>query len=325
MFFQEHLSRIAARAVAGIVAVAALASCGGGTYQVTAFVPARILTFGDESNKLVGGQGLKYSINGLSTATNQVDCTLNPLWVQLLASSYSLVYANCNVEAVVSPAAIDLSTVNATVGDLVDQVSAFQAGDTFNGNDLVTIWVGAYDVLNDYKANGTGDEPALLADMQAAGATLANTVNAIAATGAKVVLLTMPDMGVSPFAFAEQQRGDFDRQKLLSDMSNSFNLGLRSTIINDGSKIALVLVDDYTRNTVRSPGSFGLISVPNQSYACLDSAPLPTCTTDTLNPDPSTGLTATASFLWADATHLAPSAHNYIGNQAVGRAHSNPF
>jgi hypothetical protein len=325
MFFQEHLSRVAARAAAGIVAVAALASCGGGTYQVTAFVPARILTFGDESNKLVTAQGLKYSVNGLSTATNQVDCSLNPLWVQALAASYALVYANCNVEAVASPAAIDLATLNATVDDVVNQVDAFQAGDTFNGNDLVTIWVGAHDVLNEYQANGTGDDATALGNMLASGATLANTVNAIAATGAKVILLTMPDMGSSPFAYVEEQRGDFDRRQLLSDMSTQFNLGLRSNILNDGSKIGLVLVDDFTRNAVRSPGSFGVISFPDQSYACLDSAPLPTCTTDTISPDPSTGVLPTAGYLWADPTHLAPVGQTYIGNQAVGRAHSNPF
>ena len=46
MFFQENLGRIAARAVAGIAVVAALASCGGGTYQVTPFVPARYRSFG---------------------------------------------------------------------------------------------------------------------------------------------------------------------------------------------------------------------------------------------------------------------------------------
>jgi phospholipase/lecithinase/hemolysin len=325
MFFQEHLGRIAARAVAGIVAVAALASCGGGTYQVTAFVPARILTFGDESNQLVGAQGLKYSVNTLSPFTDLVDCSLGPLWDQALATSYSLVYANCNIEAVVSPGAFDLSTLNATVDDVVAQVNAFQSGDTFNGNDMVTIWVGAHDVLNDYQANGTGDQPTLISDMQGAGQTLANLVNSIAATGAKVILLTMPDMGGSPFAFTENQRGDFDRQKLLSDMSTAFNLSLRSNIINDGSKIGLVLVDDYLRNAVRSPGSFGLIALDNQTYACLDTAPLPSCTTDTINVDPATGAVPTANYLWADPTHLAQSAHAYIGNQAVGRAHSNPF
>src|SRR5471030_25438 len=173
MFLQEHLSRIAARAVAGIVAVAALASCGGGTYQVTAFVPARILTFGDESSMLVGAQGLKYSINGVSSATLQNDCTQNPLWTQTLANSYALVYANCNTDASPYTNAVDLTVLNGTVDDVVQKVLAFQAGDTFNGNDLVTIWVGMHDVLNEYQTNGTnGDETTLLSDMKSAGATL---------------------------------------------------------------------------------------------------------------------------------------------------------
>jgi phospholipase/lecithinase/hemolysin len=323
MSFQEHLSRVAARAVAGIVAVAALASCGGGTYQVTAFVPARILTFGDESSMLVGAQGLKYSINGVSSS-NDIDCNQSPLWTQTLAKSYGLIYANCNVDASPTTDAVDLTTLNGTVEDVVQKVNAFQAGDTFNGNDLVTIWVGMHDVLDGYQANGTGDQTTLIGDMKASGSTLANLVNSIAASGAKVILLTIPDMSETPFAYAESQRGDFDRLKLLSDMSTAFNLGLRSNIVNDGSKIGLVLVDDLVRNSTRSPGSFGLIALPNQSYGCRDTAPLPTCRPDTLNNDPSTGQASTG-FLWADATHLAPIAQTQIGNQAVGRAHSNPF
>ena len=327
MLFKENLSRVAMRLAAGMAAAGvllALASCGGGTYQVSAFVPARVLTFGDESSRLEGTQGLKYSINGISTATRQVDCNQAPIWTQALANSYGRIYANCNVNASPDTNAIDLTTVNGTVDDLVQKVAAFQAGDTFNSNDLVTIWVGMHDVLNEYRANATGDESVLLSDMNTQGATLARTVNAITATGAKVVLLTIPNMSYTPYAYAESLRGDFDRVKLLSDMSTQFNLGLRSTIVNDGSEIALVLVDDLVRNATRSPGNYGLISLPNQSFGCLDSAPLPTCTSDTLRNDPSTGQ-QTTGFLWADATHLGSVMQGQIGSQAVGRAHSNPF
>ena len=328
MLFNERPGRIAMRAVAGLIAIGALAvlaSCGGGTYQVTAFQPARILTFGDESSRLEGAQGLKYSINGMSSQTLLIDCTQNPIWNQALANSYSLVYSNCNVNANFETNAIDLTTVGGTVDDVSKKVDAFKAGDTFNGNDLVTIWVGMHDVLAEYQANATGDETILLQDMNEQGAKLAGIVNAIAAAGAKVILLTIPDMSYTPFAYTESQRGDFDRLKLLSDMSTQFNLGLRSNILNDGSKIGLVLVDDLVRNAVRSPGSFGLISLDNQTYGCLDTAPLPTCTPDTLRNDPSTGQQATSSFLWADATHLGNVLQTQIGTQAVGRAHSNPF
>jgi phospholipase/lecithinase/hemolysin len=328
MLFKERLGRIAMRAVTGMAAagaLAALASCGGGTYQQQTFVPARLITFGDESSRLEGPQGLKYSINGISDLTHQADCTLLPTWNEALANSYSLVYANCNPNASFETHAIDQTTVNGTVADVTQKVAAFQAGDTFNDNDLVAIWVGMHDILNDYAANANGDETVLLQDMKQQGTALANIVNAIAATGAKVIILTVPDMSDSPFAFAEQQRGDFDRMKLLSDMSTQFNVGLRTNLLNDGSKIGLVLVDDLVRNAVRSPGSFGLISFDNQSYGCLDSAPLPNCSTLTLRPDPSTGQVASAAFMWADATHLGSVMQGQIGSQAVGRAHSNPF
>ncbi len=328
MLFNECLGRVAMRAVAGLVAagaLATLASCGGGTYQASTFVPARVLTFGDESSRLEGTQGLKYSINGISDATLQLDCTQYPIWTQILAGQYGLVYANCNPNASPTPNAIDLTKVDGTVGDVVKQVEAFQAGDTFNGNDLVTIWVGMHDVLSEYQANGTGDAQVLKDDMTAQGATLARTVNAITATGAKVVLLTIPNMSYTPFAYTESLRGDFDRLKLLSEMSVAFNLALRTGIINDGSKIALVLVDDLVSDATRNPSRHGLISNDNQVFGCLVTAPLPTCTRDTLRTDPATGQQATAAFMWADATHLGNVLQTELGNQAYGRAHGNPF
>lgn len=326
MFFSEHLSRVATRAAAGLVAIgalAALASCGGGTYQVSTFKPVRLLSFGDESSRLEGAQGLKYSINGTTNA--QIDCTVAPIWNQALANSYGLVFANCNPNASNNLSAVDLTAVGGTVDDVVNKVAAFESGDTFNYNDIVTIWVGMNDVLTEYQANGSGDQAALLTDIKQQGATLGGLVNHIANAGAKVVLLTIPDMSYSPYGYAEAQRGDFDRAKLLSDMSTQFNLGLRTNIINDGSKIGLVIVDDLVRNATRSPGSFGLIQLPNETYGCLDTAPLPTCTPDTLRDDPLTGQPATAAFMWADATHLGSVLQNQIGSQAVNRAHSNPF
>jgi len=329
MLFKEHLGRVAKRAVAGMAAagaMAALASCGGGTYQEQVFIPIRILTFGDESSRLEGQQGLKYSINGISPATEQVDCTQNPLWTQMVASVYGLIYGGCNIEATYETDAIDLTTVNGTTTDVAKQVAAFQAGDTFNYNDLVTIWVGVHDVLNDYQANATGgNDDVLLSDMKAQGAALAATVNTIANAGAKVLLLTIPDMSLSPYGYAEAQRGDFDRAKLLSDMTVQFNTALRANIINDGSKIGLVLVDDLVHNAAYNPSAFGLISFANETPGCLDTAPLPTCTEETLRNDPLTGQPATASFMWADATHLGNVLQTQIGNQAVSRARSNPF
>ena len=326
MLFNHRLGRFVSNAVAVLAAAAALASCGGGTYQVTAYVPTRILTFGDESNMLVGPQGQKYSIEGVNPATDLTDCSLLPLWNQVLASSYNLVYANCNTEAVADPGAIQLATLNATVDDLQKQVDAFRAGDAFTSTDMVTIWVGAHDVLQAYAENGSNnDVNALTADMHTRGQTLAGIVNSIASTGAKVILLTIPDMGLSPFAATENERGDFDRAALLTEMSDAFNRSLRSNVVNDGSKVGLVLPDDYVKAAVRNPAGFSLVAQPSVTAGCSNLAPLPECTQDTLITDLSLGTNDYHVFLWADATHLAPVAQQNIGNQAVSRAHSNPF
>jgi outer membrane lipase/esterase len=327
MFLGELFSRLASRGIAAAVAIVALASCGGGTYQVTQFIPARILTFGDESSVLVPPQGLKYSINGLSIATDLPDCTLLPLWNQVLAGSYGMVYAECNPEAVASPTAFNFSQVGATVDDVVTQVNTFLAGDSFNGNDLVSFWVGTNDVLQLYAQGATGgDNGNLIAQSRARGAALATLVNQITASGAKILLLTIPDMGESPFAFNEQQtHGDFNRIQLLSDMSVNFNLAMRSTVVNDGSKVGLVLVDDYVNSAALHPSSFGLAGDAETQPGCLDTAPLPSCTENTLVVDPSTNTSGASIFLWADPTHLGSTAQSAIGTQAGSRAHTNPF
>jgi outer membrane lipase/esterase len=328
MLFKKNVGRNATRSLAGLAAagaLAALASCGGGTYQVSSFVPARLLTFGDESSRLEGPQGLKYSINGIVAETHQIDCTQAPLWTQTLANSYGLVYANCNQNASNETFAIDLTTVDGTVDDVVKQVEAFRAGDTFNGNDLVTIWVGMHDILDEYQSNGSGDQSVVLSDMKEQGAKLAGVVNTIAAAGAKVILLTVPDMSLTPYAYLEAQKGDFDRLKLLHDMTEQFNLGLRTNFVNDGSQVGLVQADDVVRNASINPGGYGLIALSRQTWGCLDTAPLPHCTPDTLRDDPSTGQQATGGFMWADPTHLGPVVQAQLGSAAVGRAHSNPF
>jgi outer membrane lipase/esterase len=327
MFFGDTFSRLASRALTSLAAVVALASCGGGTYQVSAFVPDRILTFGDETNVLVPPQGLKYSVNGLSAETDLPDCTLLPLWNQVLATSYNMVYAECNPEAVAQPTAFNFSTVGAQVDDVTTQVDSFLAGDSFNGNDLVTIWVGVNDVLDIYTTSATGgDESDLIAQARARGAVLAGIVNEISNLGAKVLVVTIPDMGQSPFAFAEQEtHSDFNRIQLLSDMANGFNRSMRSTVVNDGSKIGLVLADDYVNSAVRSPSSFGYAADAETVAGCATTAPLPNCDEDTLITDPDSNTSSAALFLWADPTHLGSSANTAIGNQANERAHSNPF
>ena len=321
MSVQSHLTRAVLRVAAGVLAAAALASCGGGTYQVKTYQPVRIVSFGDESSLLLP-DGSKYSINGVNSTTHVLDCTLSPLWIQRLASSYGMVYPECNPEVVAAPGAHSYATFGATVDDMVVQLNAFQASDSFTPGDLVTILIGVQDVLAVYSEANGNDNTALVLEMRARGLAVAKQVNTIIQSGAKVVLLTIPDMGDSPFGKTEADRGDFDRKKLLSDLSDAFNRSMRSNIVNDGSKIGLVLVDDYIHAATKIPSAYGFTSTTTSG--CLDTSPLPSCTTDTIVAD-ANGVALSTAYLWADPTHLGNAAQLFIGNQATSRAHSNPF
>lgn len=327
MRFPRPLARAAACLAAGLLVAVSLVSCGGGTYQVHTFAPARLLSFGDE-NSLLTSDGEKYSVNGISTSTNQEDCTVNPMWFQLLAISYNVIYPECNPAGDLSPTAHSFAAVDATLDDVQRQLDTFAASDSFTTDDLVTLYVGVHDLLNLYAgASGVDQTADLLVQMKALGVQYGNLVNSVSNAGAKVLVLTIPDMGDSPFAVAEMQRGDFDRAHLLSQMSDAYNRAMRSTIINDGSRIGLVLVDDIVHGAARSPSAFGLTSY--NIAACLDTAPLPSCTSDASDireDDTQSPPVANAQFyLWADATHLGITANNSIGQRAASLAHSLPF
>ena len=92
MKFRSKVLRAAA--VAALAAL--LASCGG--ESLVAFVPARLLVFGDQSSVItlepVPTQGKKYNINAVN-ADGTFNCAGNPLWVQILATSYGLGFAEC--------------------------------------------------------------------------------------------------------------------------------------------------------------------------------------------------------------------------------------
>ena len=60
--------------LAGVLASALLASCGGGE-QVSTFTASRVIAFGDESS-LINSNGSKYTVNALvSGSTTAFDCS----------------------------------------------------------------------------------------------------------------------------------------------------------------------------------------------------------------------------------------------------------
>lgn len=323
MNLSMRLPRLGA-CLAALAAALLLASCGGGT-PVAAFVPTRMVVFGDEDS-LVTPDGRKYTVNALSADTTNpgaVNCAANPIWVQRLANDFGLVFPQCNPNNVDRPSNLTYAAADAKVADLADQVTQHLALDAFSATDLVTLMAGRHDVLELYQQYpGTGATELLQAATDA-GAALAIQVVRVAAAGGKVLVSTVPDLGLSPFAIQENTNsGDSTRAAFISELVASFNRGLRLGIQNEtGDHVALMLTDELIETMAKFPSTYGgMTNVTTAVCDPLKAATVLDCTTDTLVTDGSG-----ATSLWADDTHLSPNGHNYLGALATGRVRTNPF
>lgn len=317
----------AAKCVTGAVLLGALLSACGGGDQVEEFRATRVVAFGDEASVLVPTAALpasapvgatnavKYTVNSATTA-GVFECALHPLWIQHVASAFGLAFEECNPLGIATTSESN-AVAGARVADVVTQIDAFMAADSFTSKTLVTVMAGQHDVLAQYAlvtaAASTVSEADALAAVDAAGAALARQVNRIAEAGGKVLITTIPNVGQTPFGVA-QQTATGGRPGLLSRLTASFNARLRVSLTNDGRKIGLMLADETIDAVIRT-GSF-----TNATTAACTSATLLTCTTATL-----AVVGAADSYLWADTLWLTPAGQRLLGSLAVTRATGNPF
>lgn len=315
------LIRTTSLAVA-LFASALLASCGGGD-RVATFSPSRLLVFGDENSVIDDvnddANGRKYTINALKTDNVALDCASNAIWTQYLVATYSqLVLKECN-PTTADAKSLTYAEVGGTVADVVAQIDSHLLADTFTGTDLVTVLAGQNDILAQYALYDGSNEDTLLAALASAGTALAAQVNRVANAGGKVLIATVPDLGLSPFAVTEEA-SNAGRAALLTKLTDEFNVALRSNIINDGRMIGLVNGYDITQTLFKFPSIYGLTNVTAAACDITKAAAVELCTTQTLV----TGATS-STYLWADATHLSPAGQRRLGEAAVGRATNNPF
>jgi len=325
MIFSRNPGRRLRHALACVTAFAALTACGGGTSPYETFVAGRVIVFGDESSMLTS-TGQRYSVNGVTTVdngdgttTDTLDCTLMPVWVQSLASYYGYVFAECNPNRVDPPQALMRAVAGTKVEDIKVQIDAQVAAGGFRDKDLVTMLAGANDVIDLYQQFPGRSEADLTADLRARGKSLALQINHLVDLGAKVIVVTVPDMGLSPYALKQKlEFTDTDRAALLSRLTAAFNEQLGVNILLDGRYIGLVQADLRTQAMVKSPGSFALVNVTDG--VCVDITQPPDCTTSTLVDGGNAG-----TWMWADDLHLAFSAQQQIATLAIDRARRNPF
>lgn len=299
-----------------LVMAAAVAGCGG-SERVESYEPTRIVSFGDELS-LINADGKKYSVNGFnSTNTSTLDCTVNPVWNQILASDFGLAFPQCP-GSITNANGKMLATLGAKVADVEAQVLQFRSGDTFVPETLVTVAVGQHDVLEAFQAvqAGTLTVDAAKAQLTSLGKRLAAVVNGIAndGSGSRVVYSTAPDLVLSPYGRALSS-GD---QGTLTALTSHFNTEFRSAVTNDGRYVGLIMAEAQVSYVTNYPGSF---SVTDVSTAGCTTA-LPDCTTATLQ---SAASSSSTYYLWADSTHPGPAFHTRFGSVAVSRARNNPF
>ena len=313
------LTRIGLRRA--LIALAAstlgLAACGGGSgNQVETFHPSRVLGFGDEST-VINPDGTKYSINGFTAGSTNIDCSVSPLWIQVVANSYGFVFPDCNPNNVTAPPHRILATVGARAADLGTQIDRQVNGGGFADGDISFVYIGVNDVIAQFQRYPAVGETELTTEVQAAGLLEATQINRLADLGTKVVVATIPNMGLAPIAGGRTT----DNAGLLQRLSTAYNTALRSNIYNDGRRIGLALLDEYVQSVAAAAdaGNSGVTFVNARDAACA--VPLPNCTPNTLV---SADASAT-TWLWADNTHLSAGGQNSLGAIAASRATANPF
>jgi phospholipase/lecithinase/hemolysin len=362
MSLMSNLRGHGRRGLAAVALLALLAACGGGTSQYEPFQPERMLVFGDEYSYLTptgfpgqawgsDGSGRKYGVNVLNppdaaSAPGAPNCESEPLWFQTVANEFGFRFAECDP----TPATTDdrqgyihaspLATV-AAVRAQVDAVPESQWGSLV----LATVLAGVHDIVEIYEGRGSATREALRADAGARGRELGLLVNAIVERGPRVIVSTIPDIGLAPYA-AVREGDPADKAALLGDLSRAFNEQLQLAILLDGRRIGLVQADQMVQAMNRAPANFGLASA---SEAVCDPALLPAagsepapwrpvvaCTSGraasaAVTEAPSTllaGRTPAATsftYLWADDLRFSWGGHYRLGLLARDRARNNPF
>ena len=318
-----------------------LMSCGGGTEQVDPFRPTRYFVFGDEMSVLTNTAplGRKYTVNAVGSDGVGIDCAANTdsqpsrLWTQILAGTFNFVFAECNPSAL-SVNAFIYAAPDAKSENFADQLAAARVvHGSFGCNDLMSVLIGANDVLDVYNnvykpdplSTNYTDNPtyrAGLSAMQARGTRLGRAITALTAgDGPSIIVSTIPLMNLTPYA--RQQvvgRPDPNAINVLNQFSNAFNTALRTNIPNDGSRWGLVELDALLNAGVNNPDNYGLDNVTQA--VCKATATLPNCrniATDLVpNGNPET-------WLWASDLWMGWQAHSRLGSFARTRARDNPF
>jgi phospholipase/lecithinase/hemolysin len=319
--FSPDTARRAGAALLATIGAWTLHACGGSTEQIDPFVPQQIIVLGDDSSGLAS-DGKRYGVNGLDSSA-VFDCRLLPIWTQQLAGAYGLVTDRCTTGTTVAPLATTRAVSGAKAAELDAQIDAQLAAGSPTSKDLFTVMIGLHDIIEVYETfvgDKTCDSDPIVntpmeEELRARGRHVAGQVNRLIDAGARIIVSTVPDLGLSPYGRTRDAASP-GQAALLTCLTATYNARVRVDIVQDGRYWGLVLADDVVAALTRVPSAYGLSNVTDA--ACTTA--VPDCTTATL----ASGASA-STHLWADDRRLGPVAHTQLAAQAITRARNNPF
>jgi outer membrane lipase/esterase len=273
-------------------------------------------------------------LNASSPDLGSIDCRSHPLWIQTVASAFSLTFREC-LGTVTQSTSASYATLGAgvalpaagasapaTTSTIADQVAAFrQEQGGFGDKDLVTVMAGQNDLRDLFAQFPATGSDALLQAARDRGRALAMLVNDIATSGPAVVVMRIPNVAYTPWARTLTAA----ERDLLTRLTDAYNTSLQLNLINDGHLIGLVFGDAEVRNMVDYSAAFGLSNVADAWCAQPSPAGLLSCTQLTPSPAASAASAVHNAYLWAGTYQLGAVGQSRLGSLAANRAVNNPF
>ncbi|PRX27823.1 phospholipase/lecithinase/hemolysin [Paraburkholderia sp. BL18I3N2] len=315
------------RAAIFAVATSLLTACGGHGGDSSSSSPAatpagginlQIVSFGDSLSDVGTYAPLASPVGGGRFTTNP-----GQVWTQDVAQYYGdtlkaaytidithkltaqsgLGYAEGG--ATVATPANQSDFLTSVIGNIEmpvnQQVSSYlSAHGSFNSNQLVLVWAGANDVLR------AGQLPAAAPTVQTAANTLAQVVGQIVQNGgAHVVLVNLPNVGLSPTGLASSDGG-----ANLTQLSQLFNDTLNTALQTAGVQAKVIQIDAYTwLNGIIANFQANGFAVSNTGQAC-DPKKTPDNTALLCSPPTYVASNADQTYMFADDLHPTTHLHS---------------
>lgn len=354
-FFRPALSTIVRRlgvVAVSCLAVATLASCGGGT-QAKKFVPESMVVFGDEFS-LIKPSGATYTVGQYKDdVAPPYSCALHPTWVMYFADALGFSFSNeCSdwpakphtaVMLANDPQDVSINKADptdsasmASVATAVNNAGVNAVLTTINNNlgllndtTLVTVSVGRAEIVRAYQSYLASPDSAtlssLVSSLDALGKNFSAGLRPVIQRGARVMLVLTPNLGASPLAKADAANKDRN-QAAMQALSKAFNEGveLGASIAGfTGQQVSLVRLDQMADVIAANPATYTLTDVDNMACA-TPAASAPLCKIDATSSELSVA-DADTTHMWADATHLTTRAQATMGTLAYSAFTRNPF